>query len=41
VYYQDGAVAAGPPPSPLPRYPVRVQNGEVQIQTAPIPITKK
>ena len=41
VYYQDGAVAAGPPPSPLPRYPVRVQNGEVQIQTAPIPISKK
>jgi menaquinol-cytochrome c reductase iron-sulfur subunit len=39
VYYQDGAVAAGPPPLPLPRYPVRVQNGEVQIQTAPIPIT--
>jgi menaquinol-cytochrome c reductase iron-sulfur subunit len=41
VYYQDGAVAAGPPPLPLPRYQVRVQNGEVQIQTAPIPISKK
>jgi menaquinol-cytochrome c reductase iron-sulfur subunit len=41
VYYQDGAVAAGPPPSPLPRYPVRVKNGYVQIQTAPIPISKK
>jgi menaquinol-cytochrome c reductase iron-sulfur subunit len=40
VYYQDGTVAAGPPPLPLPRYPVRVINGEVQIQTAPIPITK-
>ncbi len=40
VYYQDGAVAAGPPPLPLPRYPVRVKNGEVQIQTAPTPITK-
>jgi menaquinol-cytochrome c reductase iron-sulfur subunit len=41
VYYQDGTVAAGPPPLPLPRYPVRVKDGEVQIQTAPIPITKK
>jgi menaquinol-cytochrome c reductase iron-sulfur subunit len=41
VYYKDGAVAAGPPPLPLPRYPVRVKNGDVQIQTAPIPISKK
>jgi menaquinol-cytochrome c reductase iron-sulfur subunit len=41
VYYQDGSVAAGPPPLPLPRYLVRVQNGVVQIQTAPIPISKK
>jgi menaquinol-cytochrome c reductase iron-sulfur subunit len=40
VYYQDGVVAAGPPPLPLPRYPVRVVNGDVQIQTSPIPITK-
>jgi menaquinol-cytochrome c reductase iron-sulfur subunit len=39
VYYQDGTVAAGPPPSPLPRYPVRVQDGEVQILTSPLPIT--
>jgi menaquinol-cytochrome c reductase iron-sulfur subunit len=41
VYYQDGTVAAGPPPLPLPRYPVRVKDGNVQIQTAPIPIIKK
>jgi len=41
VYYQDGTVADGPPPLPLARYPVRVKDGEVQIQTAPIPITKK
>jgi menaquinol-cytochrome c reductase iron-sulfur subunit len=41
VYYQDGSVAAGPPPLPLPRYLVRVKNGDVQIQTAPIPISKK
>jgi menaquinol-cytochrome c reductase iron-sulfur subunit len=39
VYYQDGSVAAGPPPKSLVRYPVRVQNGQVQIQTSPIPIT--
>ena len=41
VYYQDGAVAAGPPPSPLSRYRVRVKNGDVQIQTSSIPITKQ
>jgi menaquinol-cytochrome c reductase iron-sulfur subunit len=40
VYYKDGTVAAGPPPQPLPRYPVRVKDGEVQIQTAPIPISR-
>lgn len=39
VFYADGTVAAGPPPKPLPRYPVRVKDGEVQIQTSPIPIT--
>lgn len=38
VFYQDGAVAAGPPPRPLELYPVRVQNGQVQIRTGPIPI---
>ncbi len=31
VYYKDGAVAAGPPPHPLPRYPARVNNGQVEI----------
>jgi menaquinol-cytochrome c reductase iron-sulfur subunit len=41
VYYEDGTVAAGPPPLPLARYPVRVKDGDVQIQTAPIPIVKK
>ncbi|HEY4416154.1 MAG TPA: Rieske 2Fe-2S domain-containing protein [Verrucomicrobiae bacterium] len=39
VYYPDGTVAAGPPPLPLPRYPVRVKKGDVQIQTSPLPIT--
>jgi quinol---cytochrome c reductase iron-sulfur subunit, bacillus type len=39
VYYKDGTVAAGPPPKPLVRYDVRVANGQVEIKTAPIPIT--
>ncbi len=39
VYYKDGSVAAGPPPKPLPQYAVRVEQGQVQIGTAPIPIT--
>lgn len=39
VYYDDGTVAGGPPPRPLPQYPVRVQNGLVQIRTRPIPLT--
>jgi menaquinol-cytochrome c reductase iron-sulfur subunit len=38
VYYADGSVAAGPPPVPLPRFPVRVRDGEVQIQPQPIAI---
>lgn len=39
VYYSNGDVAAGPPPLPLGRYPVRVRNGQVEIQTSPVPIT--
>jgi menaquinol-cytochrome c reductase iron-sulfur subunit len=39
VYYEDGSVAAGPPPAPLARYPVRVNEGQVEIQTSPIPLT--
>jgi menaquinol-cytochrome c reductase iron-sulfur subunit len=38
VFYKDGKVAAGPPQRPLPRYNVRVENGEVQVEAAPIPI---
>jgi menaquinol-cytochrome c reductase iron-sulfur subunit len=37
VYYSNGEVAGGPPPRPLPRYQVRVRNGQVEIETAPIP----
>lgn len=39
VYYADGTVAAGPPPRPLTKYEVRVFKDEVQIKTAPLPIT--
>ncbi len=38
VFYADGQVASGPPPKPLNQYPVRVQDGEVQILTSPVPI---
>ena len=37
VYYEDGSVAAGPPPRPLYQYQVRVQNGVVQALSAPLP----
>jgi menaquinol-cytochrome c reductase iron-sulfur subunit len=40
VYYADGTVAAGPPPAPLARYPVRVKDGVVQIQPKPIVIQR-
>lgn len=39
VYYEDGTVAAGPPPKPLYRYQVRVADGRVEIKAAAIPIT--
>lgn len=39
VYYKDGSVAAGPPPKPLTKYRVRINNKAVEIQTAPVPIT--
>jgi menaquinol-cytochrome c reductase iron-sulfur subunit len=38
AYYQDGSVAAGPPPHALWRYPARVQDDEVQVRADPIPI---
>jgi menaquinol-cytochrome c reductase iron-sulfur subunit len=39
VYYEDGTVAAGPPPRPLFQYDVRVLAGKVQVKASPIPIT--
>jgi menaquinol-cytochrome c reductase iron-sulfur subunit len=39
VYYQNGSVAAGPPPRGLTQYPVRVKDGQVEVLTSPTPIT--
>jgi menaquinol-cytochrome c reductase iron-sulfur subunit len=39
VYNDQGDVVAGPPPKPLVKYPVRINNGQVEILTSPIPIT--
>jgi menaquinol-cytochrome c reductase iron-sulfur subunit len=39
VYYKDGNVAAGPPPRPLVRYAVRVENGDVKMSSVVVPIT--
>ena len=38
VYYEDGSVAAGPPPHGLWRYPARVSGEDVQVLAAPVPI---
>jgi menaquinol-cytochrome c reductase iron-sulfur subunit len=39
VYYRDGTVAGGPPPKPLARLQVRVNDGQVEIATAAVPLT--
>lgn len=39
VYYEDGTVAAGPAPFPLQRFRVRVRDGQVELESRPIPIT--
>lgn len=36
AFHQDGTVAAGPPPRPLPRLDVRVRDGRVEIRTGAI-----
>lgn len=38
VYYEDGSMAAGPPPHALWRYPARVAGEDVQVRADPIPI---
>ena len=37
VYYEDGRVAAGPPPHRSRHIPVRVRDGQVEIRTEPDP----
>jgi menaquinol-cytochrome c reductase iron-sulfur subunit len=39
VYYKDGTVASGPPPKPLVQYEARINKDQVEIQTAPVPLT--
>lgn len=39
VYYKDGSRAAGPPTRGLFTYPARVRKGQVEIQTADLPIS--
>lgn len=39
VYNRDGSYAAGPPPHGLSRYPWRIKNNQLEIETSPIPIT--
>jgi menaquinol-cytochrome c reductase iron-sulfur subunit len=39
AYYKDGNVAAGPPPRPLFRYDVRIENGDVKINSVVVPIS--
>ena len=41
VFYSDGTVASGPPPKPLVTYPVRINQGMVEIQSSPLPITTR
>jgi menaquinol-cytochrome c reductase iron-sulfur subunit len=38
VFNADGTVAGGPAPRPLFTYQVRVRNGNVEIQTHPLPV---
>jgi menaquinol-cytochrome c reductase iron-sulfur subunit len=38
VYYEDGSVAAGPPPHALNQYVVRVEGDDVQIRAEAIPM---
>jgi menaquinol-cytochrome c reductase iron-sulfur subunit len=37
AFYADGSVAAGPPPRPLDRYPIRVRDGIVEVRTVGMP----
>lgn len=36
VFYSNGEVATGPPLRPMNQYPVRIENGEVEILITPV-----
>ena len=38
VFHADGSIASGPLREPLATYPVRVQDGQVEIRTTAIPL---
>ncbi len=38
VYYEDGRVAAGPPPQRLFTYKTRITNGQVEVEATGVPI---
>jgi menaquinol-cytochrome c reductase iron-sulfur subunit len=37
AFHANGTVAAGPPPRPLDRYPIRVRDGLVELRTVGVP----
>lgn len=37
AFYPDGSVAAGPPPRPLDRHPIRIRDGNVELQAVGVP----
>tara|TARA_R110002020_G_scaffold424442_1_gene633665 strand:+ start:24814 stop:25335 length:522 start_codon:yes stop_codon:yes gene_type:complete len=39
AFYRDGSRAAGPPNRGLYKYPIRIKNGSVELETQAIPIT--
>lgn len=39
AYYPDGTVAAGPPPEPLKRMNIRIEDGRVLIEASGLPLT--
>lgn len=41
VYYQDGTVAAGPPPRPLVQYKVRVNRNQVEVLAGSSPLANE
>lgn len=40
-FHRDGSVAGGPPPRPLGRIGIRVVDGQVEVQTSPVPLPER